>query len=205
MYRTGDLARWTATGELVFLGRTDGQVKIRGFRVELGEVEAVLARQDGVGQAAVVVQEGSRPGDLRLVAYVVPAPGGRLDAAGLRKAAAQALPGYMVPATIMALDVLPLTSTGKLDRRALPAAVFSAADDGRQPSSASERLLCDLFAQVLDIERVGPDDSFFDLGGHSLLAAMLLARVRQQFGLKISLKTFLDNPSASGVALHMSP
>ncbi len=215
MYRTGDLARWTEAGELVFLGRTDGQVKIRGFRVELGEVEAVLARQDGVGQAAVVVQQGSRPGDLRLVAYVVPAAGlpaaglsaaGRtLDVIALRGAAAQALPGYMVPATIMVLDALPLTATGKLDRRALPAAVFSAADDGRQPSSTSERLLCDLFAQVLDIERVGPDDSFFDLGGHSLLAAVLLARLRQQFGLKISLKMFLDNPSASGVAHHMDP
>jgi acyl carrier protein len=97
-----------------------------------------------------------------------------------------------------------LSAAGKLDRRALPAATFAGGPGGRQPASASERILCDLFAKVLEVEQVGPDDSFFDLGGHSLLAAMLLARLRQQFGLKISLKTFLDNPSASGVALHLT-
>jgi amino acid adenylation domain-containing protein len=203
MYRTGDLTRWNAAGELVFLGRADGQVKIRGFRVELGEIEAVLASQDGVAQAAVVAQE-NRPGDLRLVAYVVPTAGHQLDTAALRGAIAQALPGYMVPATVMELDALPLTATGKLDRRALPAAIFSTADNGRQPSSTRELLLCDLFAKVLDVDQVGPDDSFFDLGGHSLLAAMLLARLRQQLGVTISLKTFLDNPSAGGIAQHMN-
>jgi nonribosomal peptide synthetase DhbF len=202
MYRTGDLVRWNSAGELVFLGRADGQVKVRGFRVELGEIEAVLAAQDGVAQAAVVVQEDPL-GD-RLVAYVVPAPGHSLDAAALRQAAARALPGYMVPAAILELDALPLSAAGKLDRRALPAATFAGGPGGRQPASASERILCDLFAKVLEVEQVGPDDSFFDLGGHSLLAAMLLARLRQQFGLKISLKTFLDNPSASGVALHLT-
>ena len=204
MYRTGDLARWTAAGELVFLGRVDGQVKIRGFRIELGEVEAVLASQDGVGQAVVVAAE-ARPRDLRLVAYVVPAQGHRLDAAALRAAVAQALPAYMVPAAVMVLDRLPMTASGKLDRQALPAATFAAAEDGRQPSSAGERLLCELFAQVLGVDRVGPDDSFFDLGGHSLLAATLLARLRQRSGVKISLKTFLDNPSASGIAHHLNP
>jgi nonribosomal peptide synthetase DhbF len=162
----------------------------------------VLAAQDGVAQAAVVVQEDPL-GD-RLVAYVVPAPGHSLDAAALRQAAARALPGYMVPAAILELDALPLSAAGKLDRRALPAATFAGGPGGRQPASASERILCDLFAKVLEVEQVGPDDSFFDLGGHSLLAAMLLARLRQQFGLKISLKTFLDNPSASGVALHLT-
>jgi amino acid adenylation domain-containing protein len=202
MYRTGDLARWDTAGDLVFLGRSDGQVKIRGFRVELGEIEAVLAGQDEVAQAVVVAQEG-RNGGLRLVAYVVPATGQPLDLAALRAAAAEALPGYMVPAAMIELDALPLTAIGKLDRRALPAAVFSTSDDGRQPSSALERLLCDLFAKVLDVDRIGPDDSFFDLGGHSLLAAMLLAKVRQQFGIAISLKNFLDNPSAGGIAQHM--
>jgi nonribosomal peptide synthetase DhbF len=203
MYRTGDLTRWNAAGELVFLGRADGQLKIRGFRVELGEIEAVLARQDGVGQAVVVGQE-SRPGDLRLVAYVVPAAGRRVDTAALRAAAAQALPGYMVPASIIKLAALPVTATGKLDRRALPAAVFSTTDNGRQPSSDRERLLCDVFAKVLGVDRVGPDDSFFELGGHSLLAAVLLAGLRKQFGVPISLKTFLDNPSVSGVAHYMT-
>jgi nonribosomal peptide synthetase DhbF len=202
MYRTGDLVRWNAAGELVFLGRADGQVKVRGFRVELGEIEAVLAAQDGVAQATVLVQEDPL-GD-RLVAYVVPAAGHTVDAAALRQAAARALPGYMVPAAVVELDALPLSATGKLDRRALPAATFAGGPGGRQPASASERILCDLFAKVLEVEQVGPDDSFFDLGGHSLLAAMLLARLRQQFGLQISLKTFLDNPSASGVAHHLT-
>jgi nonribosomal peptide synthetase DhbF len=208
MYRTGDLVRWTvpgageAGGELVFLGRADGQVKVRGFRVELGEIEAVLAAQDGIGQAAVVVQEDS-PGDRRLVAYVVPAAGRTLDAAALREAAARVLPGYMMPAAVVELDVLPLSATGKLDRRALPAATFIADPGGREPASSSERILCELFAKVLEVDQVGPDDSFFDLGGHSLLAATLLARLRQQFGVRISLKTFLDNPSASGIAHHM--
>jgi nonribosomal peptide synthetase DhbF len=203
MYRTGDLARWNAAGELVFLGRADGQVKVRGFRVELGEIEAVLAAQDGIAQVAVVVQE-DRPGDRRLVAYVVPGGGRRREAAAQRAGAARALPGYMVPAAVVELDALPLSATGKLDRRALPAATFIAVRGGREPASASEQILCDLFAKVLDVEQIGPDDSFFDLGGHSLLAAMLLARLRLQFGVEISLKTFLDNPSASGIAHHLN-
>jgi acyl-coenzyme A synthetase/AMP-(fatty) acid ligase/acyl carrier protein len=208
MYRTGDLVRWAVQGaadagaELVFLGRADGQVKVRGFRVELGEIEAVLAAQDGIAQVAVVAQEDG-PADRRLVAYVVAAARRRLDAAAVREVAARALPGYMVPAAVVELDALPLSATGKLDRRALPAATFIAVPGGRQPASAGERILCDLFAKVLEVDQVGPDDSFFDLGGHSLLAATLLARLRERFGVKISLKTFLDNPSASGVAHHM--
>ena len=198
MYRTGDLVRWNAAGELIFHGRADGQVKIRGFRVELGEIEAVLAGQDGVAQAVVVAQD-----NLRLVAYVTPEPGRRIDISALGAAAARALPAYMVPAKVVPLDALPLTPAGKLDRRALPAVVFTAGS-GRQPSSTREKRLCDLFAAVLDVAEVGPDDSFFDLGGHSLLAAVLLARLRKQLGVQISLKDFLDNPSASGVADHLN-
>jgi amino acid adenylation domain-containing protein len=203
MYRTGDLVKWNAAGELVFLDRADSQVKVRGFRMELGEIEAVLVRQDDVAEAAVVVQE-DRPGDRRLVAYVVAAADRRLDIAKLRDTAAHELPGYMVPAALVELPALPLLATGKLDRKALPAATFGTADEGREPSSARERTLCEIFAQVLDLDRVGPDDSFFDLGGHSLIAAMLLARIGQRFGVKISLKAFLDNPSASGVDHHLN-
>ena len=129
MYRTGDLARWTADGQLEYLGRADDQVKIRGFRIELGEVEAVLAGLPGVAAAAVVVRE-DQPGDKRLAGYVVPAAGAVLDPAGLRAAAGQVLPGYMVPAAVVVLEALPLSPSGKLDRRALPAPEYAG---GRRP------------------------------------------------------------------------
>jgi amino acid adenylation domain-containing protein len=198
MYRTGDLARWRDGGELEYLGRADEQVKVRGFRIELGEVEAVLAAQPGVARAVVVVRE-DRPGDRRLVGYVVPAAGHRVDPAGLRAAAARVLPGYMVPSAVVVLDALPLSVNGKLDRRALPAPAF-VAGAGREPSTPAEEMLCELFAQVLGVERVGVDDGFFDLGGHSLLAAVLVARLEGQLGIKVSLQDFLAGPSVSGIA-----
>ncbi|HVT71247.1 MAG TPA: amino acid adenylation domain-containing protein, partial [Trebonia sp.] len=201
MYRTGDRVRWRGDGELEYLGRVDEQVKVRGFRVEPGEVEAVLARQPGVDQAAVVVRE-DRPGDRRLVGYVQPAAGSVLDPAVLRAAAGRELPSHMVPAAVLVLDALPLSVSGKLDRKALPAPVF-AAGDGREPATPAERLLCGLFAQVLGVERVGVDDSFFDLGGHSLLCALLVARLEEQFGITISLRDFLTDPTVSAVAARV--
>jgi len=212
MYRTGDLARWTAgvrgdgsprsmTGQLEYLGRVDDQVKVRGFRIELGEIEAVLAGLDGVSQAAVTVRE-DQPGDKRLAGYVVPAAGAVLDPAGLRDACGLKLPGYMVPAAIMVIDALPLNANGKLDRRALPAPEY-ATGGGLAPATAREHELCELFAQVLGLGKVGVDDSFFDLGGHSLLAAVLVARLVERFGVKISLRTFMSNPSVGAIERYV--
>jgi amino acid adenylation domain-containing protein len=199
MYRTGDLARWSTGGQLEYLGRTDDQVKIRGFRIELGEIESVLASLPGVAQVVVVVRE-DQPGDKRLAGYVVPATGAELDLAALRDAAARVLPGYMMPAAIVKLNKLPLNANSKLDRRALPAPDYaSGAAAFQAPATTRERELCDLFAQVLGVDKVGVEDSFFDLGGHSLLAAVLVARLMAQMGIRISLKDFMANPTVRAI------
>ena len=174
MYRTGDLVRWGADGQLRYVGRADEQVKIRGHRIELGEVRATLAGLAGVEQAVVIARE-DRPGDKRLVGYVT----GTADPVAARAELSDRLPAYMVPAAVVAVEALPLTVNGKLDTRALPAPEYQDGGNGyRAPATAVEEILAGIYAQVLGLERVGVDDSFFDLGGDSILSMQVASRAR---------------------------
>ncbi|HEX5597721.1 MAG TPA: non-ribosomal peptide synthetase, partial [Micromonosporaceae bacterium] len=168
MYRTGDLVRWRPDGVLEFQGRIDDQVKIRGFRVEPAEIEAAIIRFTSAIQTAVIVRE-DRPGDKRLVAYIVPAAGVDLNTAELRRQLTATLPDYMVPSAFVRLDALPRTANGKLDRKALPPPEVTTTSSGRKPRNPREEILCNLYADILGVPDVSIDDDFFTLGGHSLL------------------------------------
>ncbi|MFD9375440.1 amino acid adenylation domain-containing protein [Streptomyces sp. NPDC059999] len=196
MYRTGDLARWTRTGELEYLGRSDDQVKVRGFRIELGEIQTVLGSHASIAQNAVIVRE-DQPGTKRLVAYLTPAPGATPDSETLRAHVAARLPDHMVPSAFVTLDVLPLTVHGKLDRKALPAPGLDTTPGGRGPRSAQEEVLCGLFGEVLKVDRVGIDDSFFELGGDSITSIQLVSRIRSVLGVKLSNRGIFETPTVA--------
>ncbi|QMU76780.1 amino acid adenylation domain-containing protein [Streptacidiphilus sp. PB12-B1b] len=200
LYRTGDRARRTADGELEFLGRLDRQVKVRGFRIEPGEIEAALRRHADVAEAVVVVRE-DEPGRERLVGYVTPAdPGHSPDPAGLRAAVAAALPAHMVPSAVVVLEALPLTAQHKIDRRALPAPARPAASGSLAPRTPQEQALADIWAQVLGADAVGATDDFFDLGGDSILAARTLARVRDELGVRLTLRDVFTARTVAALA-----
>nr|QEO75073.1 condensation domain-containing protein [uncultured bacterium] len=194
MYRTGDLARWTAAGVVEFVGRADDQVKLRGFRIELGEVEAALVAHPGVPGAAVVVRE-DRPGDRRLVGYVVGDP----DLDDLRAHLAAHLPEHMVPSALLTLNALPLTTNGKLDRRALPAPEYDTVTS-RAAQTPREEQLCALFAEVLGVPAVGVEDDFFRLGGHSLLATKLVTRIRSTMDVELPIRQLFATPTVAALA-----
>ncbi|WP_460068185.1 amino acid adenylation domain-containing protein [Streptomyces sp. YKOK-I1] len=201
MYRTGDLVRRRRDGRLEFVGRADLQVKIRGFRIELGEIEAVLAGHPSVAQVVVVARE-DRPGDKRLVAYVVP-EGESADPSELRVFVGGVLPEYMVPVAFVVVERLPLTVNGKVDRGALPAPEF-VTGVGCGPRSGVEEVLCGLFAEVLGVERVGVGDSFFDCGGDSIMAIQLVSRARRA-GWVFSAREVFQFPSVERLARVVVP
>ncbi len=227
LYRTGDLARYRKDGMLEFLGRIDNQVKIRGYRIELGEIEAALMEQRGVKMCAVLARE-DEPGDKHLVAYVVPYEIGNANAEELRSALLQKLPKYMVPSHFVLLESLPLTTNGKIDRKALPApsARRAEADEGVvapefieellagassrnvagisrrsvRPQTETEKAVAAIWTEVMRVENPGIHDDFFDVGGHSLLAIKIISRIRDVFDVDLPTQSLFEHPTIAGLA-----
>ena len=202
LYRTGDLARRLPDGNLEFRGRIDHQVKVRGFRIELGEIESALLAVPGVQAAAVLAREDV-PGDRQLVAYVV-ADDGR-EPGALRDRLRRSLPDYMVPSIVVVLESFPLTASGKLDRKALPAPTWGASGEGWiAPRTPAEEIVAGIWAELLRLERVGVNDDFFDLGGHSLLGSQAMARLREAFGVALPLRALFEAPTVAGIAERLT-
>jgi len=199
MYRTGDLVRWRPNGTLEFCGRRDDLVKIRGCRVELQEIQWLLARTLGVSEAFVATSV-DHAGETRLTAYVALEPGAAVDAAVLRQRLAHTLPSYMVPSAITLLDKLPRTSSGKVDRAALPRTVTPPTARERSTERSEEATLCAIFADVLGLDHVEPEDDFFESGGHSLMATRLVNRIRLSLGVDVPLRRVFEAPTPAGLA-----
>ena len=202
VYRTGDLGRLLPDGAIEFAGRKDLQVKIRGHRIELGEVEALLRELPGVREAAAAARP-SPAGDVRLVAWLVPTEGAGLPAAPeLAEALARRLPDFMVPRSFVILEALPLTSTGKVDRRALPDPERPPAETAAAvPRTPVEELLLGIWTEVLGTEPAGVHDDFFALGGHSLIATRIVARIEQALQVRLPLRTLFEKPTVASLAL----
>ncbi|MGM1059511.1 amino acid adenylation domain-containing protein [Saccharothrix sp. Mg75] len=198
MYRTGDLVHWRPDGQLVFLGRADHQVKVRGFRIELSEIETVLTRHPDVRACAVVVRE-DRPGDRRLVGYVIPADGAEPGADALREHLSAELPDHMVPSAFVLLDRLPLGPSGKLDRAALPAPGTGASAAAREPATHAETVLLAVFREVLGTDEVNLDDAFLDVGGDSIVSLRVVSRARRE-GLSLTARDVFEGRTVAGIA-----
>ena len=208
LYRTGDIVKYLADGNIEFIGRADGQVKIRGYRIELGEIDNALLDQPGVAQGAarVFTDKGQ---DQRLVAYVVPRADrrtsvaqpspGKLDLTALREGLLRRLPDYMMPSAFVVVDKLPLTPNGKIDRQALPAPERPV-EGFRAPGTPQEEILCEIFSDILSVERVGIDDNFFELGGHSLLATRVISQLRACLAMEVPMRALFDNPTIRELA-----
>jgi amino acid adenylation domain-containing protein len=202
IYKTGDLGRRLQDGNFQFVGRRDGQVKVRGVRIELGEIEAALRGHPAVQEAAVLARE-DRPGDKSLVAYVVARGENHLTTSELRRFLQGKLPDYFLPTVFVTLSSFPLTASGKIDRRSLPAPDRSRPELEKPyvaPRSTTERALVEIWTEVLSVERVGVEDNFFELGGHSLLATQVISRLRHQFQVELPLRELFEEPTVANLA-----
>jgi acyl carrier protein len=205
LYRTGDLARYLADGNIQFAGRIDDQVKVRGFRVEPGEIETLLCRHPDVLECVISVCEDAT-GEKRLVAYIVTSAGQHLTSGQLRDYLKEKLPEYMIPSAFVLLDSLPLTASGKVDRRGLPAPDGSRpelAEAYVAPRNVTEKLLTTIWVEVLKLEKVGIYDDFFELGGHSLLATRVVSRIREVFRIELPLRALFEKPTVAGLSKHI--
>jgi amino acid adenylation domain-containing protein len=194
LYRTGDSARYLSDGNIEFIGRKDNQVKIRGYRIELGEIEAKLGEVEGIKEAVVLARE-DQPGDKRLVAYVVSSQGQTTDVSYIRSCLKEKLPNYMIPSAFVMLDRMPLTPNGKVDRKSLPAPYRSGLEkEYIAPRHEVEKILVEIWSEVLGIERIGIYDNFFEIGGNSLLAIQIISRITSFFSIDLPLKILFEFP-----------
>ncbi len=204
LYRTGDMGRYLGDGDIEFLGREDTQVKVQGYRIELGEIEAALERIDGL-KAGVVTVLGERAGSKTLVGYLVPTDGEVVDVDRVRQRLGELIPPYMVPTTFVVLDALPLTSNGKVDRKALPSAQQRTTTRERvDPRNDTERALVELWSELLDVSPVGINEDFFELGGQSFLAMRMMARIHERFGVRFALSALLENRTIESLAAKIA-
>jgi acyl carrier protein len=199
LYRTGDWGRYEGDGKIGYLGRLDHQVKIRGYRIELGEIEKVLGEHEGVRKCAVVVREKG-DGEKRLVAYVVNQGEREVNSEELREHLRSRLPEYMAPAAIVKLSELPVTTNGKLDRKALPAPVMEKEAKGEGLRTPVEEIMAGIWSEVLNVVSVGMESNFFELGGHSLLATQVMSRIREAFEVEVPLRELFETPTVAGLA-----